>query len=35
VITSTVVLEFIGLVASLLPALKASRPDLIEALRYE
>ena len=35
VITSTLVLELIGLIAGLLPALKASRLNPIEALRYE
>jgi len=35
VVTSTVVLECIGLFAGLLPALKASRMDPIDALRYE
>jgi putative ABC transport system permease protein len=35
IVTSTLVLELIGLIAGLLPALKASRLDPIDALRYE
>jgi putative ABC transport system permease protein len=35
VLTSTILLETVGLIAGLLPAIKASRLNPIEALRYE
>ena len=35
VLTSTILLEFVGLVAGLLPAIRASRLNPIDALRYE